>query len=62
MAAQQCRHGGGAGVGEGHISSVSAVALSRRGPRFAVSGGADKLLKARCCRAPALDCRAALHP
>jgi hypothetical protein len=34
-----------AGVGEGHIAAVSAVAFSRRGPTFMVSGGADKLLK-----------------
>ncbi len=33
------------GVGEGHIGAVSAVAFSRRGAKFAVSGGADKLLK-----------------
>jgi hypothetical protein len=34
-----------AGVGEGHIAAVSAVAFSCRGPSFMVSGGADKLLK-----------------
>ena len=32
-------------MGDGHIAAVSAVAFSRRGPKFAVSGGADKLLK-----------------
>lgn len=37
-----------AGVGEGHIAAVSAVAFSRRGPKFMVSGGADKLLKVPC--------------
>lgn len=36
-----------AGVGAGHVSSVSCVAFARRGGKFLASGGADKLLKAR---------------
>ncbi len=39
-------HGACLGVGVGHVGSVSAVALSRKQTgRFAVSAGADKLLK-----------------
>lgn len=36
-----------AGVGAGHVSSVSCVAFARRGGKFLASGGADKLLKVR---------------
>lgn len=32
-------------VGDGHVGAVSAVAFSRKGEGFLVSGGADKLLK-----------------
>ncbi len=37
--------------GGDHAGAVSALAFSRRAPAFLVSGGADKLLKARA-RAP----------
>ena len=32
-------------MGAGHIGAVSAVAFGRRGAKFLVSGGADRLLK-----------------
>ena len=34
-----------AGLGEGHVGAVGAVAFARRGGGFLVTGGADKLLK-----------------
>ncbi len=34
-----------AGVGEGHVGAVGAVAFARRSGSFLVTGGADKLLK-----------------
>lgn len=34
-------------VGEGHLEAVTAVAMARKGAAFVVTGGADKLLKAR---------------
>ena len=38
--------------GGDHAGAVSALAFSRRGPAFLVSGGADKLLKARALLLP----------
>jgi U3 small nucleolar RNA-associated protein 13 len=43
------------GVGAGHVAAVGAVAFSRRGGGFLVSGGADKLLKVWDVGSLALD-------
>ena len=40
-------------AGAGHAGAVAALAFARRGGGFLVSGGADRLLKAR--RRPAAD-------